>query len=196
MKYNLAQISGYSRWFRFEETLDLFSKVSMEPAERLILSSDGSLTRLLESLYLFPVEVEIKNHKLGHIENVIAEYLGVEPKQDAIIRDIWLKGDGKRLVYAQSIFLGADLDKDFLDKLIKGDEPLGHLLRNHSLLTLRDKWEIGIVQCPEVASDLSIPSDTYLWARRYRLLANPLTGSGITAAIMEVFSPEVIRSKV
>ena len=194
MNYNLAQISGYGRWFRFEETLDLFSMVYVEPAERLLLSSDGSLTRLLESLYLFPVEVEIKNHRMELIENVIAEYLSVSPEHDAITRDIWLKKDGKRLVYAHSVFLCAGQSKDFLDKLIKGDEPLGHLIRNYNLLTLRDNWEIGVIQCREIADDLGVPSDTAMWARRYRLLANPVSGSGITAAIMEVFAPDVIKA--
>lgn len=192
MNYNLAQISGYGQWFRFKETLDLFSKVSVEPAERLLLSSDGSLTRLLESLYLFPIEVEVKNHKIELIENVIAEYLSVSPKQDAITRDIWLKKDRKRLVYAHSVFLSAGQSKDFLDKLIKGDEPLGRLLRSYNLLTLRDNWEISVIQCREIADDLGVPSDTPMWARRYRLLANPVSGSGITAAIMEIFSPDVV----
>ncbi|MBI5682283.1 MAG: chorismate lyase [Deltaproteobacteria bacterium] len=196
MNYNLAHVSGYSRWFRFDETLDLFSKISMEPAERLILSSDGSLTRLLESLYFFPVEVEVKNHRIEPIENVIAEYLNVSPKQDAITRDIWLKKDGKRLVYAHSVFLSAGQSKDFLDKLIKGAEPLGRLLRSYNLLTLRDNWEIGVIQCREIADDLGVPSDTHMWARRYRLLANPVSGNGITAAIMEVFSPDVVRVRL
>ncbi|MBI5892429.1 MAG: chorismate lyase [Deltaproteobacteria bacterium] len=196
MEYNLAPLPNYRQWFKFEEAIDLFSRLSMAMPERLLLSSDGSLTRLLESVYLSPIEVEVKNQKTEQIDAAAADYLGVSSNQDAVIRDIWLTKGRQRLVYANSVFPTSGLDKGFLEKLIRGYEPLGHLLRSHNFLTLRDNWEIGIIQCPDAALDLSIPIDTPLWARRYRLLANPLTtGNGITAAIMEIFSPDVLHYK-
>ncbi|HBO84455.1 MAG: hypothetical protein A2073_07835 [Deltaproteobacteria bacterium GWC2_42_11] len=194
MHYSFASIGNFNRWFGFGETIDLFSGFSLDNHERLILSSDGSLTRLLESLYMSPVEVEVKDQKKDRIEEWVADYLCISPYQDVMIRDIWLTKGKERLVYASSVFPVAGLDETFLEKLKKGEEPIGHLLRTHNLLTMRDKWEIGVIQCREVADDLRIPADVLLWARRYRLLASPIGGMGITAAILEIFSPAVIKA--
>lgn len=205
MDYSLAPSWG---WVDFEDTLRIFTRYPLDTSGRLVVASDGSLTRLLETLYLSTIEVEIKGQKVGGIGKDMADYLGVEASSEAIIRDAWLvtplsgvKGK-ERLVYAHSVFLLQGLNKGFLERLKRGEEPLGHLLRTHNLFTLRDNWQIAVILCGSIARDLGLLQDTRFWARRYRLFTNPSPGGGevqgglpiVTVAIMEVFSPKILAS--
>jgi len=199
MDYSLAPSWG---WVDFEDTLRLFTRYPLDPSGRLVVASDGSLTRLLETLYLSTIEVEIMDQKVGGIGKDMADYLGVDASSEAIIRDAWLVKGKERLVYAHSVFLLQGLDKGFLERLKGGEEPLGHLLRTHNLFTLRDNWQIAVILCGSIARDLGLLQDTRFWARRYRLFTNPSPGGGevqgglsvVTAAIMEVFSPKMLAS--
>lgn len=198
MDYSLAPSWG---WVDFEDTLRLFTRYPLDPSGRLVVASDGSLTRLLETLYLSTIEVEIKDQKVGAIGKDMADYLGMDVSSEAIIRDAWLVKGRERLVYAKSTFLLQGLNKRFLERLKRGEEPLGHLLRTHNLFTLRDNWQIAVILCGSIARDLGLPQDTRFWARRYRLFTNPSPGGEVqeglplvTAAIMEVFSPKILAN--
>lgn len=198
MDYSLTPSWG---WVDFEDTLRLFTRYPLDPSGRLVVASDGSLTRLLETLYLSTIEVEIKEQKVGAIGKDMADYLGMDASSEAIIRDAWLVKGKERLVYARSTFLLQGLNKRFLERLKRGEEPLGHLLRTHNLFTLRDNWQIAVILCRSIAGDLGLPQDTRFWARRYRLFINPSAGGEaqeglplVTAAIMEVFSPKILAN--
>jgi len=189
MDYSIAP--GW-KWVSNKEAVRLCQRLNMPPQDRLLLLSDGSLTNFLEALSRSPVDVEIKNHETRKIKKDESVYLEVDTSQEAIIRDVWLMQDRKKLVYARSVFPLAGLDKDFLNKLSTSLEPLGRSLTEQGLLTFKDKLEICAVHCSEINNLLNLAPEVILWAKRYRLSAQTPSGvEGIKAAITEVFSPEI-----
>ena len=190
MDYSIAP--GW-KWVSDKEAVGLCERLNMLPQHRLLLLSDGSLTRFLEALSGSPVDVEIKNHETRRLNKEEAAYLEVLASQDAIIRDVWLIQDRKKLVYARSVFPLAGLDKDFLNKIATSIEPLGRSLTEQGLLTFKDKLAICAVHCSDINNLLNLAPRAILWAKRYRLTAEAASGGKcITASVIEIFSPELV----
>ena len=199
MDYSIAP--GW-KWVSDKEAVGLCERLNMLPQHRLLLLSDGSLTNFLEALSGSPVDVEIKNHETRRLNKEEAAYLEVIASQDAIVRDVWLIQNRKKLVYARSVFplagLAPDrfnrgLDKDFLNKIATSIEPLGRSLTEQGLLTFKDKLAICAVHCSDINNLLNLASRAILWAKRYRLTAEAASGGKcITASVTEIFSPELV----
>ena len=190
MDYSIAP--GW-KWVSDKEAVGLCERLNMLPQHRLLLLSDGSLTRFLEALSGSPVDVEIKNHETRRLNKEEAAYLEVIASQDAIVRDVWLIQNRKKLVYARSVFPLAGLDKDFLNKIATSIEPLGRSLTEQGLLTFKDKLAICAVHCSDINNLLNLASRAILWAKRYRLTADAASGGKcITASVTEIFSPELV----
>lgn len=189
MNYSIAP--GW-KWIDNKEALGLCESLNMAPQHRLLLLSDGSLTSFLEALNQSPVHVEIKKHKTRKIEKEEAAYLEVDASQNAIIRDVWLIQDKRKLVYARSIFPLSGLDKHFIETIAAGMEPLGKTLIEHGLLAYKDKLEICAVHCIGANNALNLAPEAILWAKHYKLSAQAHSaGKKITASIIEIFSPEI-----
>ncbi|MEK7841294.1 MAG: hypothetical protein AAB197_01350, partial [Deltaproteobacteria bacterium] len=74
MDYSIAP--GW-KWIADKEAARLCERLHMPPQCRLLLLSDGSLTRFLEALSGYPVDVEIKNHETRRLNKEEATYLEV-----------------------------------------------------------------------------------------------------------------------
>ncbi|MBI3754215.1 MAG: chorismate lyase [Deltaproteobacteria bacterium] len=189
MDYSIAP--GWS-WSADKEAMPLLDSLKLPPQQKLLLLSDGSLTKFLETSNRSPVDVEIKNHETRRLEKDEAEYLEVDAPQDAIIRDVWLIQNKRRLVYARSIFPLSGLDKHFIETIAAGIEPIGKSLTGHGLSASKDKLEICAVHCIDANNALNLAPEAILWAKRYRLSAQTPSGvEGIKASITEIFSPEI-----
>lgn len=192
MNYSIA--NGW-KWITDKEAVRLCEKINLKPQHRLLLLSDSSLTRFLETFNQSPIDVEIIKHETHKIEKKEAEYLEVDISQDAIIRDVWLIQKTKKLVYAHSVFPLAGLDRHWLEKISLSIEPLGKSLTKHGLMIFKDKLEICAVTYGKISNILDLPAQTLLWAKHYRLFAQPLTeGRCFTASITEIFSHELLGS--
>lgn len=189
MDYSIAP--GW-KWVSDKEAVGLCERLHMPPQGRLLLLSDDSLTRFLEALSGSPVDVEIKNHETRRPNKEEAAYLEVLASQDAIIRDVWLIQDRKKIVYARSVFPLAGFDKDFLNKIATSIEPLGRSLTEQGLLTFKDRLAICAVHCSDINNLLNLAPRAILWAKRYRLTAEAASvGKCVTASVTEIFSPEL-----
>ncbi|MBI3755659.1 MAG: chorismate lyase [Deltaproteobacteria bacterium] len=189
MDYSIAP--GW-KWIRDKEAVRLCESLNMAPQHRLFLLSDGSLTGFLEALNHSSVDVKIKKHETCKIEKDEAGYLEVDAFQDAIIRDVWLIQDRKKLVYASSVFPLAGLDKHFIEEVAAGIEPLGRTLVEHGLSAYKDKLEVCAVHCMDANNALNLAPEAILWAKHYRLTARAHSaGKKVTASVIEIFSPEL-----
>lgn len=153
---------------------------------RLILSSDGTLTRLLQAIYS-DVRVELKGQRVERALDDSCKIYGIED-EEVIKRDVWLTGDGIRLVYAHSVIPVRMIPSEVAVRLRHGLEPLGSILDDSNLFCKKAHWEVGRVISPEIARSLGIPEDYIFWARRYQIL----TESGLMAIVMEIFSPYLL----
>lgn len=106
------------------EDIESQPNVSLTPVERLLLSTDGTVTHALEALTRSPVEVDIIHRTVedGVLERVVA-----------------LKRDGQEtLVYAESQVYLDRLDNGVAEELVDGDAGIGDLLREVHAETARE----------------------------------------------------------
>ncbi|MBI3399724.1 MAG: DUF98 domain-containing protein [Deltaproteobacteria bacterium] len=185
MDYSIA--AGW-RWLDNKKAVHLLKKYHLLPKCSMLISDD-SLTGFLETINQSPVDIAIKNYEVRKIEKREADYLEVDASQDTVVRDVWLIQDGKKLVYARSVFPITGLNKYLLEKISASMEPLGRRLTDQGLLTFKDKLEICAVRCADINKELDLAPETILWAKHYRLMAKPVSeGNGIMASITEIFS--------
>lgn len=173
-------------WFHIKEFADHHLTNPLSPVARMLLTSDGSMTQMLESLLLSKISMSIERQEVivtGDLD--IVESNGKE----ALAREAWLT-DGKRpLIYAHSILFSDDKSMN-LDSIQKVSQPLGRMLRDNKVKTLRDECHMGMVGSDKIAKHLDMNSESSFWARYYRLT----TDSGLYGVIFELFNPDLIEA--
>jgi len=172
-------------WFHVKEFADHHLTNPLSPVARMLLTSDGSMTQMLESLLLSKVSMSIER------QEIIASAAGLNivdsEGRKALAREAWLT-DGKRpLIYAHSILFSDDGNCS-LESIQGVSQPLGRMLRDDKIKTLRDDCHMGIVRSEKIAGRLGINTENDLWARYYRLN----TDSGLNGVIFELFNPDLI----
>jgi len=162
---------------------------------RLLLSSDGTVIRYLNALFLSPTSLEVlEQHEIG-MDKQSTDLLEVPEGEQALERKVWLcnarsRSPKGRLLYAVSVFPIAKIEVGFYREMRLGKKPLGQIIEEHTLSTRRDKLEVACLPFPGVAQGLGLSEDHLFWARRYRLI---ISGQ-LSASIREVFSPRLSSS--
>ena len=181
--------------------LDDFLKECPSQAEeatlRLLMTSDGTMTRALEAVHLFPITVEMIKQSQTHLDPEVAGYLEIRtPPKEVVSRKVWLKKGPQKMLYASTILAiqaaqtGEDRLEAIREAILAGCKPLGSLIEQYRLPSFKDKIMIGTLLYPEVAQDFGLSPATELWGRHYRLAM----GSCVRASVLEVFSPAAFCS--
>jgi chorismate-pyruvate lyase len=160
-------------------------KSHIDPLLRTILTSDGTITRTLQALHLNPFELEIKKQSEVQLDSEIAKFLEMNESEQAISRKIWLHESKRRMIYASTILAFSQSHSLLLEQIQETAKPLGLLLEEHQLPSIKDKLTIGRLVHPEIAAGLGLTPTTELWARHYRLMVHEF----LRASVLEVFSP-------
>lgn len=192
---NLSQtappFTNLIRLFDLEMFLKYCETSNIEEIERLLLVSDGSMTRMLNSLFLSEVIFQVKNQEIEPLDAEMAEYLDTSPNQPAINRVVWLGcKNHNKLIYAFSVILTSSINKNLYKDVVFKKSPLGILMSKYKIPVLRSKLFIGLIKSEQIASELGLDKNHTFWARIYQLSAK----DDLTAAIFEVFSPEIIKA--
>ncbi|MBI5809665.1 MAG: chorismate lyase [Deltaproteobacteria bacterium] len=188
LSYTLVQ-----GWFKADSLSDGLK--GLEPQQRLILLSDGSLTLELVLLFGAKGAVEVRRNALSTLDKETSSYLEEVPGKEAIERVVWLTLENKRLVFAKTLIPLDRIDralKKTLEK--KSSEPLGRVLNSQKIAFIKERLELAPVMSAAAASDLGMDKDSLLLARRY-VLFNREEGAGrwiIKAAVTEIFNPAIM----
>ncbi|MBI5970778.1 MAG: chorismate lyase [Deltaproteobacteria bacterium] len=165
----------------------------LEPHQKLILLSDGSLTLELEILTDCKIRAEVIRTGTSEIAAPDAGYLDVELNCKALKRTVWLIASGKRLVYAHTVIPLKNVDAGILEAIEKTpEEPLGRIFLEKGVFFTKDKLEIAAIRCAEAAEGLGVKKDAPLFARRCILTNKANGGKSMKAAVIEVFSPDIV----
>lgn len=170
-----------------------FSAAALPEDKKELLFSEGSLTLYLERILGSPVEVEVSRTAYSTLGPDEASYLEESPYQESMEREVWLKAGEERLVYARTLIPVSCMEKDLMEVLKQGGEPLGRILSTKNITFTKDRLKVGITRCSGAARDLGIDSERPLFARRYRLMSRKGSSKwNIKASVTEVFSPELV----
>jgi len=175
-------------WFSSSELVNNKGLEQLPELSRILLMSDGSMTQILETIFLSKVSIDIKMQKLISPGADVARFAGLDEGSQALLREGWLTVGDEALVYTHSLLFAAQ-DGDLpIAAIKKMDKPLGKMMRSDNIKTFRDRLQIGLIKSVDVAKELKAPQDSRFWARLYRLA----TDRGLTGVMFELFSPRLL----
>jgi len=179
-------------WITLENFRDNCRLNPISPTLRLLLSSDGTMVRALNALFLETATLEIVEQRDIVLDEKTAVILKVAPGEKAIERTVWLKArqsgeKRQRVLHAISKFPISQMKPELYQEMRLGQKPIGQIIEERLYSTLRDHLEIAHRTFPEVSKGLQLPEETLFWARRYRLTFS----EQVSAIICEVLSPQL-----
>ena len=186
---NIYQINPMEEtWVDVDVLMKSSLSESLSPVARLLLTSDGSMTQMLEALTLSTVSMIMKRQEILRAGNALLSLKVFDGIEKALAREAWLSCKGKPLIYAHSL-LSTDDGSYSLESVMDTEKPLGRMLIDVGAKTFRGELALGLVKSPDVAHDLSLSPDTDFWGRYYKLSSD----SGLSGIIFELFSPHLFQ---
>lgn len=148
---------------------------SLSMLQRLILVSNGTLTKLLENLVCEPLTV-IKLHENLEITPVEIPYLELTKNEQIVEREICLQGKktGTNWLYAKSIIVPTRLPTLFREELLESQIPIGTLWTKHRVEMFKELQPPFCETAGELAVHFNIASNDKLLGRTYRVFSNQM----------------------
>lgn len=171
-------------WMNMKEFIQFCQANKVPPLARLILSSDGSLVRFLQALFLREINIQVVDQKEIPMDTHMGEFLEVQEGLKTVERQAWLCVEKTKLVFAHSFINATGSDGKILEDIWKRESPMGSLLRDNDIPVIRDRLGIARIKNDSLAREFKTVDDI-LWSRFYRFIG----GDGFRAAIFEIFSP-------
>src|SRR5271157_919405 len=144
----------------------------LEPLQRVLLVTDGTLTEILEANFF----ERIRLVKIS--QNVISAtsshgLLDPNPGEVLIERKILLQGEGshRNYAYAESLIAVARLDPSFRNELLDSDTPLGRLWLEHRLETFKELQEVRCQRANGLCRYFECDGAAPLLVRTYRVFS-------------------------
>lgn len=140
--------------------------------QRVLLGTDGTVTRILEAYAEEPIDAVKLSQVLdtaGAGDTPLALPVGAE----VLRRRVLLEGrdSGRHLLYAEAVVVPARVGLDVLDRLLNTDEPIGKLLSAARLETFREVLQLGREPAAACAHHFGVGPDAELLVRTYRIVA-------------------------
>ncbi len=129
---------------------------------RMLLSTDGSVTALLEASFGAPVAVETRS-------NAVDQERPRALRRSAVLR---LAATGRPLLRAYSELAYHRLPIAARSALLSGEEPIGTVLREAQLETRRELSPYSVEPATaDDAAELDVPEGSPIFARTYRIVS-------------------------
>jgi chorismate-pyruvate lyase len=153
-----------------QQPTDIFK---LSPFQRIILISNGTLTKLLENLVKEQLTV-IKLHEYEEINEDAIPYLELSAKHPVIHRKICLQGQntGINWLYAESIIVPERLPPLFRLELLESETPIGKLWSKHRVETFKELLPPFEEPAAQLASYFKVPPEHLLLGRTYRVFSH------------------------
>lgn len=159
---------------------------NLSTIQRILLTTDGSVTSLLETIVGGPVAVRTLVQEIRRADRETAACLRIQEGEEVNYRVVTLgeRASGKVLIYARSHTPLSRLDPVFRSDLVRADIPIGRIMKKHRIEARR---EINALEVLPSDEELSRIFGTFrrepLLSRRYQIIRHdhPLI------AIQEIF---------
>lgn len=163
--------SGFVAASENAEALERSRGLSMlPPFLRVLLCTDGTVTRSLEAYFWEPIDVDVLSH--GHATSE-HDYpaLGVAAGDSLVRRRVLLRGRITRSIYAfaESVMHRDGLSATLKRELIDERKGIGELLRDRRLETYRELGDIRRCEAKQWAAYLEVSADAHVMIRSYRI---------------------------
>ncbi len=142
--------------------------------QRILLTTDGTVTDILESYLSEPIELVKLSEALVCLEEDIP-VMELKKGVEVIERKILLRGQvsRKNFIFADSIVVLDRLDEDFRNELLKTQTPIGKLWFEHRVESFKEIVDSG-KESPsdELSFYFQLDDDVSLFFRTYCVFSN------------------------
>jgi chorismate-pyruvate lyase len=156
--------------------------------QRIILTTDGTLTEILEAYLLEKIQIiKLSEEIVATAKDILP--LDLKIGSEVIYRKVLLQGKISRRnwIYAESIIVPERLDELFRERLLKSREPIGRLWLEHQLETFKEIIDSGRELVGDLSNYFKVPSEEKLLCRTYRVFSNRKPIMVITEKFPEQF---------
>jgi len=152
--------------------LNGFEVNSLEPLQRVLLVTDGTLTEILEATFLERIEL-IKVAQQVISATASHAQLCPDSKDNLLERKILLRGakSGRNYAYAESLIAFERLNPAFRDELLNSSTPLGRLWLEHKLESFKELLEVRCQMANDLCHYFKCDDVSPLLVRTYRVFS-------------------------
>jgi chorismate-pyruvate lyase len=160
----------------------------LSPLQRILLSADGTLTKLLE-VYLGETMQIVKLLEDVFPATAPVEALALEAGNNIIERKILLQGklSRRKWMYADSIIVLDRISQTFQAQLLHSHVPIGKLWLEHKVETFKELITARRENAGDLAEHFDIESDASLLSRSYRVFCGGIPVMLITEKFPESY---------
>ena len=158
-----------------QQTLD---KSHINPAElstfqRILLTTDGTLTHILEAYLYEQIQVVKLSEKLTALTQDV-KAMNLVKGTEVIARKILLRGriSRRNFLYAESILVPERLDKQFRDELLETKIPIGKIWFEHRVETFKEIIDSGKESGNVLSSYFGLEPESKFFFRTYCVYSN------------------------
>ncbi len=163
---------------------------NLNPIHRILLTTDGSITGIIEAVTEKRVEVETIEQRVVKADGEMAKVLGVEVGDEINYRVVYLKAGDE--IYAKAVSLTPikRLEDRFKEDLMRADIPIGRIMKKHGIEARREILWGRVERADELrAEEFGIPASSLLLVRNYNIIHR----GEVLMNITETFPAEKFR---
>lgn len=148
-------------------------EVALSPVQKILLTTDGSITRIFEALSGEEVSIETEEQKVIPASDEIAKLANIDVGDEVNYRIVNLKNSNGVLVHATSYAPLKRIDDDFKEKIMKADIPIGKIMSELKIEARREIVSCSVVKADKKFAKLfDVPEDSNLLGRNYNIIHN------------------------
>lgn len=141
----------------------------MNPIHRILLTTDGSITTIIEAYTQKSVEVETVEQKIVFADFEISKILKINEKDEVNYRVVYLKAGGEIYAKAVSYTPLKRLENSFREDLMRADIPIGKILKKHNIEARREINWGKVVFDQELGKEFGVSKPMFL-VRNYNII--------------------------
>jgi beta-ribofuranosylaminobenzene 5'-phosphate synthase len=147
----------------------------LSPLQKILLTTDGSVTGLLEAVSGHEVAVRTRSQEVVSADSECSTSLDVMPGQAVNHRVVELQDSetGDVLIYAVSDTPLARLQSEWQNDLMRADIPIGKILKKYHIEGRRELLDVKMTKPdPALSHVFGIGGDDRLLRRKYQIIHN------------------------
>ncbi len=146
---------------------------SLSTFQRILLTTDGTVTDLLEAYSGEPIQLVKLSEEMVKLERDIFP-MALDKGTDVLERKILLRGriSRKNYIYAESLLVLERLEESFRTELITTKTPIGKLWFEKKVQTFKEIIDSGKSPANELSSYFNIEPQSNMLFRTYCVLSN------------------------
>lgn len=139
----------------------------LDPFERILLTTDGTVTRILEAQYAETIRLV----KLFEGQTITSAPLLYAAFEEAVMRKVLLRGQRthRNYLYAESTIVLARLNPAMRTALQKSDKPVGQLMVESRMECFREILSWRLEPASDIGRHFHVGIDAPVLSRTYRI---------------------------